>query len=226
MKNEAQYAKPIATLLKKIRTAKVTPPAARDSITQMVLGFLEWNATRDQAEAAHQRLMAELVDCNDLRVSLTDDVVVLLGTDYPDAEVRCIRMQESLQEVFIREYEVSLEVLSGKPKKVVRQYLDTLPGMPGYVAAQVTLLNFAGHAIPVDDRMAALLEAEGCVEPGSTVEEISAFMERQVKAGEGIEIHHAMRCWADSQPMPAALERKAAASRGKTTTKPSSKRKS
>ncbi|MCX5659007.1 MAG: hypothetical protein NTW19_04705 [Planctomycetota bacterium] len=213
MKNEIVHAKKWAALLKRLRHSfKVEPPPQRDPVTQMVVGFLEWNATPKSAKDAHHRISQILVDNNDLRVSHPQEVADLLGPRYPRGAERAARLREALQEVFVREHAVSLESLAGKPKKVVRAYLDAIPGMTPFVAAQVALLNFGAHGIPVDDHLAELLRQEQVVEPGSTAHEIELFLERQVKVGEAVEVHQVLQAWAATHPItPAPAAAKAPA---------------
>jgi len=102
--------------------------------------------------------------------------------------------------VFEREYVVALTSLEKKAKKDIQKYLDTLPGMVPYVAAQVFLVNFGGHAIPVDDTLAELLKAEEIVDPQATVAEIAGFLEKHVKAEDAVGVHQQLRHWADTHP--------------------------
>lgn len=230
MKNSTTYAKKLSALLRRLRKAhKLTEqPESTEPVTQLVLGFLQWNATRKQARTAYERITAQLVDHNDLRVSHSHEIIALLGSNYPRAEERAARMRDALQEIFVREHVVSLSHLHGKGKKEVRAYLDTLPGIPPYVAAQVLLLSFGGHAIPVDDHLADVLRGDGIVDPDATVEVIESFLEHQVRAGEGVAVHHALQTWADTRkprkPRPAAAAKRSTTARKSTrSSKPARK---
>lgn len=196
MKNESAYTKKFVALLKKIKEAH--QPAAfseYDPVEHLVVAFLQWNSSRKLAEAAFTKLMAPMVDKNDLRVSHPHEIVALIGEDYPRADERAARLHESLQEIYNREHGVTLDSVSSQGKKQARTYLDSLPGMVSYVSSRVMLLSVNAHAIPVDDLLRDKLVSEEVVEPDATVEEISAFIERQVKSGEGIAAHLAMDEW-------------------------------
>ena len=209
MKHESRHADRFDALLKRIQQEHTAePPAELDAVTQMVVGFLEWNATNAQAVKAHAQLMAELVDNNDLRVSLPQELVALIGEKYPQADERVSRLREVLHEVYAREHAVALDSLAGKPKKQVRTYIESLPGITPYVSALVMLLGFSVHAMPVDDRLAALLGEEEAVDPDATLDEIGQFIGRRVKAGEMVGTHTLLRVWADSQQLrpPAAAK--------------------
>lgn len=164
-----------------------------------MVGFLEWNASRRQADSAHRRLVAAMVDNNELRVTRTEDLTTLIGRKYPLVSERIERMLESLQDVFLREHAVSLDSLREQPKKDIRHYLETLGGIPPYVASQVLLLSFGGHALPVDDKTAFLLIEEGVVPEGAEIRQITSYLERQVKASNAVEAHMKLRAWADSK---------------------------
>lgn len=235
MKNESAYAKKFTATIREVkRSTKADPPPQLDPITQIVIGFLEWNATRKEALEAHDRLMEVLVDNNDLRVSLPTELIAMIGPKYPDAELRIHRLREVLHEIYLREHDVSLDSLQGKTKKQVRNYLESLPGITPYVSAQVELLNFDVHAIPIDERTALFLKEEGAVDEEATVAEIAGFAERQIKAGEGPDVHAALRAWADrkrrvttvtGKKKPTQTQTKKKTTRKKTTKKKTTKKK-
>lgn len=221
MKNESTYAKKFNTAWKKIKAAGTPDPLPPLDPTMLILvSFLEWNCTRAKALKAQGRLMAELIDLNDVRVSHHDELVELLGDNYPDASERVARLLEVLHEVYLREHGMSLDSLTGKSKKIVKNYFDTLPGIVPYVASQLMLLSYGGHAVPIDDHMVALLLAEKCIDEEATIEEVTAYMERQIKAADAVESHHILRAWADASPSSSKKSTTAGAS--KTVKKSSS----
>ena len=201
MKNATSYIKPLAALLRKLkqRYKAADPTPHQNPVTELVLSFLQWNATRKTAEAAFDRLMEGVVDTNDLRVSDPDEITELLGQDYPRLQERTARLQDALQEIYIREHAVTLDPLATMPKKDARAYLASLPGMPVYVTARVMLLGLDAHAVPVDDHLADLLKQDGIVDPDATVEQIEAFLERHVKASDAPHVQRALQAWADSR---------------------------
>jgi len=204
LKNEKAYVKKFTALMKRVGglgSDEVGPKG--DAVSQMVVGFLQWNATVKQAQGAYKRMMDTLVDLNELRVSHPHEIVEMSGVRYPLAKERAKRLNRALQEVYLREHCVSLTGLSNKTKKQARQYLDSLPGMVPYVAAQVMLLCFSGHAVPVDDVMLSGLKEERVVNPEATVEEVEAFLSRQIKASNAVQSHGALKAWSDERtPKP------------------------
>ena len=207
MKNESSYGKKFELLLKKIRQRHRVELPELSPVDQLIVGFLEWNATARLAAKAHEQLMAELVDNNDLRVSLPQELLALIGVKYPQGDERVLRLREVLNAVYVREHAMSLDSLAGKPKKQIRTYVEGLPGITQYVAAQLMLLAFGVHAIPVDDHIAELLRAEETVDPKASVQEVAQFLERRVKAGDAAEVHRMLRIWTDGRMRRSAAAR-------------------
>ncbi|MEM6506816.1 MAG: hypothetical protein AAF711_15365 [Planctomycetota bacterium] len=192
--------KAFATVLKKARSAASGEEIDElEPIAELVVSFLTWNATSRQADTAFGKIMAQVVDLNELRVSHANEVVELIGVRYPDAQHRVIRLLQSMMEIFEREHDYKMGSLATRSKRELREYLDTLPGIPPYVAARVALLAFGAHAMPVDDRLLILLIKAGVFEAGTTPADAEAWLSRQVKAGDALDAYAALQEWADSQ---------------------------
>jgi len=199
MTNESAYISRFNAVLKKVLKAHAEqPPEPAEPITQLIHAFLQWNATQRQAELAYSRVMEAMVDANDLRISFVDEVIGLLGPRYPMVDERAARLHDALQEVFVREHGMTLTSLATKPKKDARTYLDSLPGMTPFVAAQVMLLCFGAHAVPVDDRLNDLLREAGAIDEDATPAETEAFIGRRIKSGEAPQVHAALQAWVDA----------------------------
>ena len=229
MKNESTFSKKFATFLKRAAKAGSVDMdhSDLDAVGHLVTAFLQWESTTTAAATAYKRLMARVVDYNDLRVSHPQEVKAMVGPRYPKADERVCGLLAALQEIYVREHAVTLDGLAGKAKKEVRAYLVGLPGTPSYVAAQVTLLCFGGHAVPVDDVLVQLLKREKVVDDEATCQQVESFLERQIRASDAVESHAVLRAWADagyaslSSPPKAALGTRRAS--GKVTKKTTSK---
>lgn len=187
-------------LLKKVKPKKDPEPLdALAPVTQMVISLLHWRATQTEADQAFDRIMEEMVDINDLRVSSEAQIVELIGADYPCVTERTARIKESLHELFCREHAVSMASVESAGKKDQRQYLETLPGLPPFVVSRVMLLSFGGHAFPVDERVLTLMQKNGVVPDDIEVGAVEALMLRQVKAAETLEAYHHIQIAADRQ---------------------------
>lgn len=211
-KQDTTQGKQFAALLKRLESSyNPEEPPPRDPTLQLVVGFLQWEATRKDAEQAVERLLGQMVDINDLRVSFDQEIVELLGRTYPLAESRVARMREALNEIFIREHTTDMRSIADRGKKEQRAYLDSLPGMAPYIAAQVTLLSFGGHAMPVDQKLMERLAEEQIIDPNaSDPQYVENVLLRLVRAEDTLNAHLLLQAWADER----FTRRRAATKRG------------
>lgn len=208
-------ARRLATLVKKTRpepgAPAYTPPATPDGgdaiVQELLLSFLMWEAGPGRAEAALKRLLHTVVDYNELRVCLPDELADAIGDRFPRALERCARLRSALNDIYRREHAVALQRLHTMPKRDAWQYLASLEGVPGFVAARVTLLPLGGHAFPLDERLHAALRDEKAIPPELTVDEASGWLERQFHAGEAAPAYLAIEGWAAQRPAPKAPRR-------------------
>ena len=125
-----------------------------------------------------------------------------------------------MMEIFEREHDYKMTSIASRGKREQREYLDTLPGIPPYVAGRVALLSFGAHAMPVDDRLLTLLIKAGVFEPGTTPADAEGWLTRQIKAGDAEPAYLMLQEWADGQRVTINTSPKpAAASVAKKTTK-------
>ncbi len=207
MKHEPAQIKKLTSLIKKLKARHKNAEApACDPTTQLVMAFLQADASRRKAEQAYGALMEHMVDNNELRVSHTGEIVEIIGADYPRVYWRVERMRESLNEIYRREHDFRMVKAAALNKKEQRHYLDTLPGITPYAAASVMLLSFGGHAIPVDDKLNVLLAREGAIDDGLSCADTETLLLRQFKAGEqSVEAHLLLQAWSDSCKTPAQV---------------------
>jgi len=187
------------------------PPAMDrlEAVSQLVLAFLQWNAGRDVADQAHMKLLDEVVDNNELRVSFPSDVVEIIGARYPKAQERAERLYDALNGIFRREHATSLDSLATQPKDLVVDYLQSLPGMTPYVVDSVRALSFDQQAIPVDDKLHHQLIKHGVVPEGSELEAVAAALAKVAPAGQAVEVHTALLAWSDATPVPPSARQRA-----------------
>ena len=220
MKNPQTSEKKLTSLLRKI---KKTPPAEpekfTDAIEVLVRSFLIWDSTTIKASAAYKRIMDQIVDFNDLRVSMPHELVDWIGPRYPMALERCQRLRAALRHTYKREHSVSLESLHGMGRREIRHYLRSLDGVAPYVADRVTLLCFDAHCIPVDDRLQVAMVGAGVCDDSIAVADLSSWLARQVKAADAVPTHYALQAWSDSVGSGAAGARATPRTRSRTKKK-------
>ncbi|MDX2016024.1 MAG: hypothetical protein SFY95_00120 [Planctomycetota bacterium] len=200
-------------------------------VRELVFSILAWNARRAWAEQALAALALEFVDLNDLRVCLASETARAMGTDARALE-KAERLRAALNDLYRREHKVSLEWLASAGKREARAYLESLEGVPRAVASRVYLLCCGGHAVPVDDRLSALLAKHKCLDKDTDADGASTSLERQAKAGEPLGWFASLCAWAETQAdepddtdTPARTEKSPAKAAGKAALKPAKARK-
>jgi endonuclease III len=208
--SSVDHGKNLASLMKKLRSRYEAPePVERQPMEHFLYAYLLWEASVSKAEAAIKRVMHHVVDFNELRVCRPPELVSLLGKTYPRAEERALRIRATLQDLYVREYEVSLAAALAMNKRDAKKYIETLEGLPPFVSARVLLTVFGAHAIPVDDRTLQKLIAAEVAEPGSDVTKAMGILERHIKAEEAAEAHALLQAWSeDSASDPTARSSK------------------
>lgn len=212
--------KPLSSLLtslaRKHKPLQATPPgetpdasagATADifhgdsALKEFVRAALIWESTTAKADAALRRIATSVVDINEFRVSLPQEMASIIGGGYPRVEERVLFMKAALGEVFRREQRLRLAHLSTASKKAALAYLGTLPLVPPYVSDRVALLCFGCHALPVDSRIGAVLVTAKVVSPTAPAEQSVAALLKQIKAGEAGHALALLQAAADELPV-------------------------
>lgn len=203
-------AKKLSALIKKLRTTygdevadpgmEGLPPGADPLLWQLVFSFLAWESSTSRAVTANKKLHAAVVDYNELRVCLIDELVGMIGDRYPRAVERVTRLRTALNDLYRREHAVKLSKLVDSPKRDARQVLDSLEGLPPFVSARMMLLAFGGHSFPLDERIHQALVSEEAAPADFT--EAAGWLERQFRAGEAAPAYNLMEAWMNDRPLP------------------------
>lgn len=193
MKSSDQ-SKEFGALMRRLRTDYASARVPLDSpsvldpsqplLALFVRSFLLWDSTRTKADAAMRRLEQALVDFNDLRVCLPDELVAILGERYPRAGERALAIRSALSALFALEHALSLEHLARYSPEAQRDYLASLTGTPPFVAARVRLLGLGAHAAPVDTRLLTRLIESKLADKGADAAAAATTLERLVLPGE------------------------------------------
>jgi len=180
-------------------------PGGADLVDLFVHSYLLWQAPSADAGQALKRLKAAFFDWNDMRVSLTSDIVDVIGAKYWRAADRVSRMRDAMNGIYRREHKVCLDRLRTLMKKDAVNYMDTLPGMVPFVAQRVLLVGVDFHAVPVDEFGLQLLVQAGALPAGTSLADAQGWVTRHVKAEESRDAHRAMvaavdHMWATNPP--------------------------
>ncbi len=187
--------------------------AAGDAlIDELLYVFLHWEAGSEHATGAMERLASAFVDVNELRVCHPSEVASILGVRYPKGLERSERLAAALRGIYDRENVLGLESLREMSKRDARGYLESLAGVPRFVAARVLLLRLEGHAMPVDARLLAMLRGEKVQVGTNDPDEACGKLERAVRAADARDVYLALEhhCEHGVRPRPKGRTRKAA----------------
>ncbi|PHQ81629.1 MAG: hypothetical protein COB69_03925 [Phycisphaera sp.] len=175
---------------------------------ELIWSFLVWEAGEKRAAALAAKLCESFVDLNEFRICLTSELVSFFGQTYPKNAERADRMRTSLNDIFRREHEVSLRSLAGLNKREAKAYLDSIEGIPPYVANRTFLLGLGGHAFPLDNRLLKLLAAEEAIAETETVASGAGWLERQIRSGDAAPAFVSLETWAAEQPTSRSKNKK------------------
>lgn len=209
-------ARKLTLLLKKLRGGDIPardescdgcPEGADPLLWQFVYSFLIWESSPAKAGAAAKRLQGAVVDYNEMRVALTDELASMIGERYPRAAERAARLRSALNDLYKREHAVTLKRIAELSKRDARVFLESLEGTPPFVAARMVLLALGGHAFPLDERLHRALAEEDAVPRDLSLTDASGWMERQFRAGEATEPYLVLERWMNDRPAPRAPKR-------------------
>lgn len=177
------------------------PPQDVERGTHLLLySFMIWESEPATAAGWLSRLYAEIIDPNELRVALPEEICHWCGDDDGHSRERAARLRACLNDIYRREHEVSLARLGAVSKREVREYLDSLEGVPSFVAARVSLLGFGSHATPLDLRLHRMLGAQGAIDGTGDLIEAERWLERQIRASESEHVALLLEGWRRQGP--------------------------
>jgi len=162
LKNSRKYAGRFRGLIADLcEKFEIPDPEQVDPVTRLVSGFLMWEASSLRADEALRKINDTFVDHNELRACLPGELVEMIGRRYPIAQERCERLIASLNSIYQRQDQLTLDHLNACNENNVKAYLRSLDGMTPYVFGQIALLNFNIPVLPVDRQLReALAEDE------------------------------------------------------------------
>ena len=192
MKNSEHYAKKIRQLVKE-KSAGVSAPQVDDKIELIIRGILEENVDPRKVPAALSAIEKEYVDFNELRVSPVRDIIDVVGENYPEIRSKAQSIVNTLQVIFDRANNLSLDFLDNKPKREIRRILREKLGLGRYAESFVTLYGFDGHAMPVDNLLLDALKLGEYIHPSSDLDDLQGFLERITPHADAITYHQALR---------------------------------
>ena len=167
-----------------VKAAPVRRPEPVDPLTRLIRAFLEYDCDEARTAIAERKILENMVDFNELRVTPAIELAALLGVRYPFAESRCAALHRTLQSIFDREHHMRLDRVKEMKKGEIRPYFQSLAGITPYVEAVVCIECFGISAAPVDTKLLLWLIAREVLPEGTDVKIAQHLIERQLKTGE------------------------------------------
>lgn len=190
MKGATEYGKRLKRFLgplKKTLRKSATPdrdPANIEIIEDLLVAILEENAGAGAARSAFKKMMAGMVDYNDLRVTTPRDLARTLDQSIPDATDKSMRIAQVLNRIYDKKNSLNIESLRKGSRRDAREFLNLLDGMTPFVSAMVVHRSLGGHAIPLDEAVRQFLVDQRLASESASLEEMQSFLERHVLAAE------------------------------------------
>ncbi|NOX59598.1 MAG: hypothetical protein GXP29_12195 [Planctomycetes bacterium] len=185
MKNGTAYAKKIKKAYAKFRgTARGDSLGSHTPVEQLILGILSQETSFARAEQALRRILDDMVDYNELRVSTPAEVSASISKHVPRSVQRSKSLLMVLNAIYQLEYTITLDHLASRGVREIKAYLQSLHGITPYAMASVMLWSLGAHAIPINDVALEFLRENDLVDGGATGAEVQSFLERHINAAD------------------------------------------
>jgi len=186
MKQAKEYAKRVKRLFRNLTRKHGKPASAgpTDPILQLIEGILAINTTVYKARGVLTKLLQQMVDLNELRVTPPMELAALIGSGVPMAAQKSQWIVDALNDIRKRQEMLDLGFLRDRGRREAREYLESLTGVDKSVAAYVVLCSLGGHAIPVDDLTLFVLRKNEIVDDSADGVTVQHFLERHISAAD------------------------------------------
>lgn len=221
MKNGTLYAGKLKRAYNKHKQSAEDPhiPDIDDPLRRLAIGILGVDSREEDVERAVDRLMASMIDWNEVRVSTVAEIQNGLEHKTISQNHACQNLINALQAVYYYENKLSLDRLRSIGRRDARHYLESLEGVNEYAVASIILWSLTGHAIPVNNRLLQALRDANLIHPTANRAEVQAFLERHIPSAQAREFCIIMRSFIPKKkPAEKQAKTKPAASKKKKST--------
>lgn len=186
MRNSATHAKQVRKLYRKLKRSglRASWPECRNILEHLMVAVLSENGSPTRAKTALNRLVAAMVDLNDLRVSTANELARIVEDDLLDPLDRAAALVRVLNSIYEKENAVTLDAANSLGKRDTQAYLNELDGVTPYVTGCTMLWGLNQHVIPLDEKMFAALKKDEVIDPSASLEETQSFLQRQIPASD------------------------------------------
>jgi hypothetical protein len=195
MKDSKEYSKKIQKLYRSLKKkpGKQTPADFVEPVDALVIAIISENLTETQAQAAIKKLKDYFVDWNDLRVATVEEIVEVLGPDFPSARNIGATLVSVLNAVFEKHNMLGLQSLRKLGKRPAKILIEKLAGMTPFVVDYCMLTSMQGHAIPLTPKMIEYLKAGDFINAEAPYDEIEGFLCRLISIKNAYEFYALLR---------------------------------
>jgi endonuclease III len=195
MKNSREHAQRLRKLYRNLKQVHPKPEMATydDPVDALIYGIISEKMTRAEAEAAMRGIRKTFINWNDLRVSRTEEIVEVFGSDTPALRETAMTLTTALRGVFDGYHTVSLQALKKLGKRPARQAIEKLGTVSRFAVSYCMLTSLQSHAVPLTGRMMEYLKRHKIVDGQADEEEIDGFLTRQVAARNAYEFYALLR---------------------------------
>lgn len=210
MKDSKQYAQRIKDAFRsfKRKDAKVRPPSFDKPLDALVYAVIAEHASRSETTRILKAFEGHFVDTNDLRVSRSEEVLEVIGTNAPWARKVAKALPRALNALFNLYDGLTVAPLMDVGKRQARKTLAELEGVSRFAADYFVLVVLGGHAIPLTEGMLSYLRSNELVHPDADDEDITGFLERQISASEAYAFYRLLRRAAETSTKPGPTRKK------------------
>ena len=193
MKNSKEYSTKIARLFRylKQKHAKVKKPVYADPIDSLIFAVIRENCSQTATKPLMRKLEKHFVNFNELRVSKTEEIMEVLGSNSDEFHKVAESIKVTLGGIFGKYNTLDLSELKDMGKKPAKKELEELE-ISRFAINYCFVTFLGGHAIPLTEKMVEYLRSEELVYPDSTIEQIEGFLERQITAANGFFFYSAL----------------------------------
>ena len=181
----------------------------RSVLEEFVYAILREGHTKGDADRAFAALKKNFYDWNEIRVSMAEEIVSVIGRSIRDATPRAQRIIDLLQEVFETTFSFELDGLDKKGLKQAGKALQRYQAASAYAVAWVTQKSLGGHMLPLDAAAVRCLRRLKLIEDTETdVESIRESLETQISKTKGSQFVDLISeltkeyCWEENPDCP------------------------
>lgn len=222
MKDSPLYTRRTRSLIAQLRkdgaksaatTTEPTIPA--DATHVLLLGIFCNYAPESKAVSALDKLMAAMVDLNDLRVTPVSEIVEIVGVGLPSCRPAAEEVSQVLASIFNRIHDLDLGFLRGLGKKSAAAFINALDGLSGHAAAFFKQRHLGMHVIPLDVNMFAFLHKGEFITEKTEIAEAQRFCASLVKERDGLSFYSLFKRYAATHSPPKSKQKVTTKARAK-----------